>query len=326
VPSPLVTEDVLSLLTMARSRSHLVFTGAEPSIYSPYATQNATTYQAHMVPAAKWKNMDASASAYMHDASLPLRGGEGEGVRLPLRCESPPLSAATSSRFSWAGATMPSPPATAAMPRNAKEPRFCEEPNASDRIMPKEASPKQRFAGQATSPPFAFRFLKEVDRGPNPGGFCKGNDQGSTVRGLVAPAPGGPGGPVLTRAQQKRLAEDSSRRLALSRDHYDDRFVTANMYFINDAASQGGSQGVTGAGHAQERAGSFQPLSHPGPVATTGPSRECTKPVYRASKSPPLEPHASPPSGHAYMPPQSPEGKGVKLMVRRAVATALPPA
>lgn len=284
------------------SLNYKVFSGGESSIFSPYSTRSASTIQAYSSPATvmKFRGMDAT-SGFLHPTSLPYRGGGGEGERLAMRDESPTLGNATSYR-AWSTGPV-SPTKTPVLMRAGGEPVFCEEAHSADRIMPPESSPLQRFSNArvGTSPSMS-RVKLVSQRGPadpTPGGFCKANN-GCAAKGLISPV-GTPGaGPALTHAMQKRMAEDSSLRLALARDHYDSRFVTANVFFRNDSTSLKSSP-----------AGRFQPLTHPGPLPVTGFAMEATKPVWRAEHDEPLPPLARRgPSVGKFLPPTGPEGAG----------------
>lgn len=287
------------------SQNHKVLAGGDASIFSPYSTRSASTIQTYSSPATvtKWKHQDATASAFLHPTSLPFRGGSGEGERIAMHTESPTLGNATSYR-AWSVGPGLSPTKSQVLMRSGGEPRFCEEAHSEDRIMPPETAALQaaRFgeARVGTSPPMS-RVKLISPRGPadpSPGGFCKANN-GCAAKGLISPV-GKPGaGPALTHAMQKRLAEDSSLRLALSRDHYDSRFVSANVFFRNDSASLKASP-----------PSKFQPLTHPGPVPVTGFAMEVTKPVWRAERDEPAPPPAPRPSTSKYMPATGPEGPG----------------
>jgi len=53
----------------------------------------------------------------------------------------------------------------------------------------------------------------------------------------VNPGPAGVAVPSLTRGQAAKLSEDSSRRMVLARDYYDNPWISSSSFFNQDAAS-----------------------------------------------------------------------------------------
>jgi len=218
----------LAGVTSRADHKHLVLEGGSADLFSPYATTSRVDYRPFTV----------------HSDAQPFNEFTSGFKNAVVQSQTGrSLDVVTEARSSW------KKPPTHSVPNSAPR-HFSAEPSffpteehahgygAGPRIMPVEGIPALRFAEPPKPESPSAKYMNGAHSGmpPRSGGFNKGN-MNPVGTDVINPSPASTAVPSLTAAQAKKLNEDSSRRLTMARDYYNNPWLSSTAYFNQDAAA-----------------------------------------------------------------------------------------